>query len=411
MSLRNSANHSSRRPRAGAAAAAMETDMEVEMQQDSTPVPAAKAESSSRGRDSEKSPPISSRSKSVKRSKSTVKLNERGKSTHRGKSTNRKEDREEARMLKVVDNLATEIEDRDKRIEELEAELEALKISSTATEAKLNKYLDTAAAVANKAIKVDGQRVENIKRLEALVESNQKEVKNLQQGLDEKSRQLEVSKSHQRAAEARELSIAKERDVALTKEKQLETQVSKLREAAKPISRLVVICLDGSGSLTRVIDQVKQVYRDLILYLKAKCADAKVAVVLHGCSNRRVWPAHQISEWSLTLVNNIGSPGSENYSYCLPEAKKILENDASSRKVVVMIGDGNANYSTWNEINRTMTFLKGQGIPAHSIVVPNGSRHVNGTNYSTQQISSRTGGRTVSQTSYFSALDDFVGGK
>ncbi|KAK6220721.1 hypothetical protein LQW54_001912 [Pestalotiopsis sp. IQ-011] len=408
MSQRNSASHSSRRPRAGAAAAAME--MEVEMQQDSTPVPAAKAESSSRGRDSEKSPPISSRSKSVKRSKSTVKLNERGKSTHRGKSTNRKEDREEARMLKVVDNLATEIEDRDKRIEELVAELEALKILSTTTEAELRKLLDAASAVAEEAKQLDGDRAEKMKRLEALVESNGKEVKNLQQGLDKKSRQLEVSRAKQRAAEERGTSLTKERDVARTKEKQLETQVSKLQEAAKPISRLVVICLDGSGSLKGVLGQVKQVYRDLILYLKAKCADAQVALITHGCSNM-VFQAHTISEWSLILVGNIGSPGSEDYSYCLTKAQNMLEKDASSRRVVVMIGDGDANYSEWTELNKAMTFLKGEGIPAHSIVVPSGYNHVNGTNYSMQQISGRTGGRTESQKSYFSALDDFVGGK
>lgn len=374
-------------------------EMEVGLQQDSTPVPAAKAEPSPRGRESEKSTPMSSRSKSVKRSKSTVKLNERG------KSTNRKEDREEARMLKVVDNLATEIEDRDKRIEELEAELEALKISSTATEAGLRKLLETAAASANEATEVDGQRAEDIKRLETLVESNEKENKSLRQGLDRKVRQLEAFRTKQSEAEAREMSLIKERNVAIHKEKQLETR---LLEAAKPISRLVVICFDGSASLKGVLGEVQQVYRDLILYLRAKCADAQVALITHGCANV-IYETHTISEQDLTLVTRLGPSTGEDYSYCLPEAQRILEHNACSRKAVVMIGDGDANYTKWRKLDDAMQYLKNKGIPAHSMVVPTG--HKNLTRYSMQKISDQTGGRTEGQKSYFSALDDFVGGK
>lgn len=310
-------------------------------------------------------------------------------------------------MLKVVDNLATKIEDRDKRIEELVAELEALKISNTASEAELRKLLDTASAVAEEAKQLEGDRAEKMKRLETLVESNGREVGSLQRQLGIKSDQLEISK---RAAELREMSLVRERDAAVTKEKQLETTVSKLQEAAKPISRLVVICVDGSASLRGVLDQVKQVYRDLILYLKAKCADAKVAVVLHGSSNM-TYEAHTISERSLTFVDGTGGYGTEDYSYCLPEAKKILEKDSCDKNVVIMIGDGEAICNDERKLYKSIDFLKKRQILAHSIVVSNGRPMTMYEKTEMQKLSDRTGGRTETHVTYFRALDDFVGGK
>ncbi|KAF3023014.1 hypothetical protein E8E14_011342 [Neopestalotiopsis sp. 37M] len=484
MSQRSSAVRNARRPRGGVSAATQndfEMAMETEKQEDSAP--SKGGESTSRGRCETARPPTPSRSKSMKRSKSVAKSSERRKSTTRRDIIHQKEENED-RLLKFVDKLATEREERekvDKRVEELEAQLEALKISSATTEAGLKQSLSSAQTQVSQLQEAqkekDREQVVETAKVEksqqdlvdmtnqrdqmkgdyeklsyawvAQDESQKAEISELEEtiyklraremmqlGLIEQAReeqrqssaklkdiQLEQQHAKEREkvlieernaaifkheiVEERAKVLTKERDVAISKQQRLDTQITGLQEASKPVERLVVICVDCSGSLTHLIKEVQRAYRDVVLYLKAKCSDAKVAVVKHGSSTQRTHSARIVSEHELTLLDYIGFPETEDYGFCMDSIVDIFRRDTRSKKAVVMIGDGDACYESLNSITNGVNFMKLSGIPAHSLVI---SRNGDA-GYTMKRISQETGGRFETAGSYFRALDDFVGGK
>ncbi|KAF7527825.1 hypothetical protein G7054_g10349 [Neopestalotiopsis clavispora] len=477
MSQRSSAVRNARRPRGGVSAATQnDFEMEMETEQQEEPAPAEGGDSASRGRRETARPPTPSRSKSMKRSKSVAKSSERRKSTTRRDSIHQKEENED-RLLKFVDKLATEREERekvDKRVEELEAQLEALKISSAATEAGLKQSLSSAQTQVSQL-----QEAQKEKDWEQVVETakveksqqdlidmtNQRDqmkgdyelLKNarvaedklqkaeiseleetihklraremMQLGLIERAReeQLQSSAKLQQAKEREKVLIeerdaaiskhekveerakvlTKELDVAVSKQQRLDTQVTRLPEASKPVERLIVICVDCSGSLAGLIKEVQRAYRDVVIYLKAKCSDAKVAVVKHGSSTQRTHSPDIISEHTLKLMDDTGSPHTEDYGFCMDSIVDIFRRDTRSKKAVVMIGDGDAYYQSWISIANGINFMSFSGIPAHSLVI---SRNGDA-GYTMKRISQETGGRFETAGSYFRALDDFVGGK
>ncbi|KAM0817925.1 putative VWFA domain-containing protein [Seiridium cardinale] len=243
---------------------------------------------------------------------------------------------------------------------------------------------------------------------EKLEQSFAKRTEAMQFSIDAKTREIKTIQNNKKAVEQREKSLVAERDSALIIAQQLETQCIALKESTRPIDRLVVVCVDASGSVGSVLYQVKQVYRDIILYLKAKCSDAKIAVIIHGDRYNRTHNAEPVSERTLSWMDNTGTPNTEDYAYCLSEAQRIFALDTTSRKVVVMIGDGNGKYDDSGRLNLGLAFLRDNRIPAHSVIIPNGTTQYFG--YTMMNISGETGGRVESKDTYFSALTDFVGG-
>lgn len=477
MSQRSSAVRNSRRPRGGVSAATQnDFEMEMEKEQQDDPAPLEGGGSASRGRRETARLPKPSRSKSMKRSKSVAKSSERRKSTTRGDSIHQKEDTEE-RLLKFVDKLATEREERekvDKKVEELEAQLEALKISNTTTEAGLKQSLNSAqtqvsqlqeaqkekdreqvaetaqleklqqdlVVMTKKHNDLQRQIERSNERSEALVASSKKLVsmkemrekrqsdilyrtqqEQLQISAKLKDVQLEQQKAVEREkvlieerdaaiakhekVEERAKELTKERDVAVSKQQQLDSQIIKLQEASKPVERRIVICVDCSGSLAHLINEVQRAYRDVVLYLKAKCSNANVTVVKHGSTAQGVHRASMISEHTLTLLDYTGYPQTEDYGFCMDSIRDIFHCDTRSKKAVVMIGDGDARYSALSDVTIGIDFMKVHRIPAHSLVI---SRNGDA-GYTMKRISQETGGRFETAGSYFCALDDFVGGR
>ncbi|KAI1454236.1 hypothetical protein F4805DRAFT_440707 [Annulohypoxylon moriforme] len=164
-------------------------------------------------------------------------------------------------------------------------------------------------------------------------------------------------------------------DESLAESEKLRQSLEELEKSTKPFDQTVVICVDVSGSLAGVFHDVKQAYRDVLHIIKSNNSEARVAVVVHGSYiQQEPSPIQEISDATFRIVESIPcASGSEDYTYCLEQAHVILRTKEDSKKLIILIGDGDALCSSTSALLETCKRLKSAGIRAHSIIIPSRS--------------------------------------
>ncbi|KAL7627037.1 hypothetical protein AAE478_003813 [Parahypoxylon ruwenzoriense] len=214
---------------------------------------------------------------------------------------------------------------------------------------------------------------------------------------------MQASQEQQQLAEAR--------DQALAESRKLQQSLDELQRSIGPFAQIVVICIDVSGSTVPVAGEIKQACRDVLHKIKSNNSDAKVAVVIHGSYERHdPSPVQAISGATFQIVDSIDSTwgGIEDYTYCLEQANNIFEMDSSRKKLIVLIGDGDARCSDQTALVTAFGRLKSAEILAHSIIIPNHSKFGYTPRFDMQDISGATGGRVEYKDTYLSALDELL---
>ncbi|KAI1860450.1 hypothetical protein JX265_009849 [Neoarthrinium moseri] len=242
-----------------------------------------------------------------------------------------------------------------------------------------------------------------------ITESHDAEIERMQRLLDTSYKTLQEFQDELHLVQESRESLIGERDQALAKARRLETKKAKRGRQVDFVDQLVILCVDASNSSQDVFHQVKQVYRDLLVFLKTKNSDTKVAVITHGHPNNLdVAPPEMITTTTLQLLNSVNTAGTEDYSYCLSKANEIIGSrmgmgSVFETKVIIMIGDGNAICDSSSGIEAEILILQRQNIPAHSVIVPNGSKRFKG--YTMTKISEETEGVILTIDNYLSELD------
>ncbi|KAI1804818.1 hypothetical protein F4811DRAFT_552502 [Daldinia bambusicola] len=195
----------------------------------------------------------------------------------------------------------------------------------------------------------------------------------------------------------------------------LRQSLEELKKSTGPFSQEIVIGVDVSGSLSSVIHRVKQTYRDVLHIIKSSNSDAQVVVVIHGGYNGfggsnhyNTLSAQTISNETFQALNFIGAGGAEDYIYCLEEVASRLDMDSDSKKLVILIGDGNTSCARGSSVLASCAQLKASGIQIHSIVLSNGLSWDNPEELTMRDISEATNGRVEDEESYMSALEEIL---
>ncbi|KAI1464574.1 uncharacterized protein F4812DRAFT_462634 [Daldinia caldariorum] len=189
----------------------------------------------------------------------------------------------------------------------------------------------------------------------------------------------------------------------------LRQSLEELRKSTEPFAQKIAIGVDISGSLSSVIHRVKQTYRDVLHIIKSNNSDAQVAVVIHGgYVKQQTLHTQTISKETFQALNSIAAGGTEDYIYCLDEVTSLLGTNTDSKKLVILIGDGNTSCARGSSVLASCRRLKASGIRVHSIVLSNGSSWVNPEELLMRDISQATNGRVESEESYMSAVEEIV---
>lgn len=213
--------------------------------------------------------------------------------------------------------------------------------------------------------------------------------------------------SAQTLQEQQELTEA--RNQSLEESQELRRSLDEFQRSTKPFTQTVIICVDVSGSLTGVIHDIKQVYRDVVHTIKSNNSDARVAVVIHGSpSNPVPSPLQPISDKTFQIMETNYVAGTEDYTYCLEQANGFLKKNAATKRLVILIGDGDAICSNRTALFTTCEQLRSAHIFAHSIVIPSSSWSYAGSSPTMRDISAATGGRVENKSTYLSALDELL---
>ncbi|KAI2634776.1 hypothetical protein GGS26DRAFT_589695 [Hypomontagnella submonticulosa] len=206
---------------------------------------------------------------------------------------------------------------------------------------------------------------------------------------------------------AKKEAAEKARDRALAETQKLQQSLDELERSVKPFTQTVVICVDVSGSLTTFLPDIKQAYRDILLMIKSNNSDVKVAVVVHGCNEQHSpSPPQVISGKTFGIVDSIGGTGgTEDYAYCLKQTVDLFKKNDDSKKLVILVGDGNAECSSIDSLSSACEQLKSAQIMVYSIIIPENRRFDPIWGWSMERISKVTGGRVEYQDTYLSSLD------
>ncbi|KAI1778574.1 hypothetical protein F4818DRAFT_304779 [Hypoxylon cercidicola] len=212
--------------------------------------------------------------------------------------------------------------------------------------------------------------------------------------------EAQVSQAQKELAEAREQSLAESQ--------KLQKSLDDLQKSTMPFPQAIVIGVDLSGSTNIIFDDIKQAYRDVLLVIKSKNSDARVGVVIHGCYSRPdPSPLEAISDATFRIVDSIHSTGgNEDYSYCLEQANNLFETDGDSKKLLLLIGDGDAMCSDTASAIATCKQLASARTLAHSITLSTSSSFW--IQFSMEEISKITGSRVENKDTYLSALDEIL---
>ncbi|KAI2782093.1 hypothetical protein F4815DRAFT_498047 [Daldinia loculata] len=220
-------------------------------------------------------------------------------------------------------------------------------------------------------------------------------------------RELNTLRSTCADAVAKKEAVEKELDAQSDAFKEKSYSFDELQKTTAPFAQTIVICVDVSGSLALVMHEVKQAYREILLLIKSNNSDAKVAVVVHGSRVKmNPSPTQTISNATFQILDSIDDMDSEDYTYCMEQARSILHADIGSEKLIVLIGDGNAHRSSSTSLFTTCDQLKSANIQAHSVVIHNGGfMH---TSETMRDISKSTGGRVEDKNTYLSAIEEIL---
>ena len=189
--------------------------------------------------------------------------------------------------------------------------------------------------------------------------------------------------------------------------RKLQEKITELQNTTKPFPQVVVIGVDVSGSTFNVFHQIKQAYRDVLHVLRSHNSQVRVSVILHGSGERHdPTPAQTITHATFRIVeDNIDNlEGTEDYAYCLEKANGILSMYTNSKRLVILIGDGDGNYGSPGVLAGCKLLISVK-ILAHSIVIPKLSGGVIGS-HAMRNISRATGGRVENQDTYLEALEE-----
>ncbi len=200
-------------------------------------------------------------------------------------------------------------------------------------------------------------------------------------------------------------------DQSQAESRELQERLDELRDSFEPFSQVVVIGVDVSGSTNPVLHEIKQAYRDVLHVVKSKNSYARVTVVIHGSSELcDPSPVQVINSATFRIVDTIVNArgGIEDYSYCLKEANEIFKMHVGSKRLVILIGDGNDVCFNTDTHSTACEQLKSANILAHSIIIPF-NLCPNSSDHSTlQDIAQVTGGRIEYKDTYLSALDEIL---
>ncbi|RYP92609.1 hypothetical protein DL770_001251 [Monosporascus sp. CRB-9-2] len=217
-----------------------------------------------------------------------------------------------------------------------------------------------------------------------------------------------VSKKEAAQMELRKLAEAQ--DGSLAESRMLQQSLYELQVSIKPFPQVMVIGVDVSGSTIPVIHGIKQAYRDVLHMAKSNNSGVKVAVVIHGSHKRHdPSPVQTISDATFRMGDFTEITGGvEDYVYCLEQAHEILRMYVGSKKLIILIGDGNACCLNTTALFAICEKLRSAQISAHSIVIPDGSWFESICDPTIRDISQVTGGRIEYKDTYLSALDEIL---
>ncbi|XXH04175.1 hypothetical protein Hte_010588 [Hypoxylon texense] len=242
------------------------------------------------------------------------------------------------------------------------------------------------------------------------------EAKNLRRELDALRLTLAEAASKREAEEKELLAQTEEwRTQALQAKEELAESLKQqegfdeLKKSTMPFPQMVVICVDLSGSATKSIHEIKQAYRDTLHMIKLHNSDAIVAVVFHGCFKKLApTPLDVVSDATFRAIDAVSDTGgAEDYSYCLGKAKELFEAD-NSKKLLILIGDGEAMSSNPISATVTLEYLLLAEIQAHSIVLQSAPSWGSSSELTMEDISQPTGGRVEYKETYLSALEEIL---
>ncbi|KAI5925113.1 hypothetical protein F4810DRAFT_718511 [Camillea tinctor] len=273
-------------------------------------------------------------------------------------------------VIKTISNMEKSHESRERDLQQ--------RLGSKGAEAKtLKREIDTLRSACADAVK----KKDNAERLHAEAENHlAQELKKVQE-------------------------LEKARDQSLAESQKL-LSLQELEKSSKPSPQTIIICVDISGSVTPVIHEVKQVYRDVLHMVKSVNENIQVGVVIHGgYSHLASYPVEAISEATFQIMDTHDGGDSEDYTHCLKEAYDLFKKNADSRKLLILIGDGNALCSHRPSLLSTCEQLVSEHISTLSIaILPEPDSSCSGM----QGISDATNGRLESMSTYMSALDELL---
>ncbi|KAI8956721.1 hypothetical protein F5Y11DRAFT_361476 [Daldinia sp. FL1419] len=183
--------------------------------------------------------------------------------------------------------------------------------------------------------------------------------------------------------------------------------IDNLRKLTEPFAQSIVICVDMSGSVFSIVNDIKQIYRDVLHMIKLYNSEAKVATVVHGIWMTPPVRTQLVSAETFRTLDSLDSSGGEDYTFCMENAREILQRDTGTDKLIVLIGDGDMGNSDRTSLFSICDQLKFLGIRAHSIIVSKDS-HLTCTYETIQTISQATDGQVQTEDDYMSALDEIL---
>ncbi|RYP42248.1 hypothetical protein DL767_000412 [Monosporascus sp. MG133] len=204
--------------------------------------------------------------------------------------------------------------------------------------------------------------------------------------------------------------LAEAQDKSLAESRKLQQSLYELQASINPFPQVIVIGVDVSSSTIPVIHGIKQAYRDVLHMAKSNNSGVKVAVVVHGNYKQHdPSPVQTISDATFRIGDFTEiTRGTEDYAYCLEQAHEILSMYVGSKKLIILIGDGNALCSNTTALFAVCEKLRSERVLALSIVIPNHSWFGSTCDSTIRDISQITGGRIEYKDTYLSALDEIL---
>ncbi|KAI6084670.1 hypothetical protein F4821DRAFT_279937 [Hypoxylon rubiginosum] len=292
------------------------------------------------------------------------------------------------------------ISDLETKLDEMTKSFEQASLNHGIVQKDYDKIVEMCGQQTDRANQLDKEVEHRTNQMQQLRETNQEELK----AVDDEIMNLEDK-----------LKVAEEKLHAQTENtkaesRELQESLDKLQRSIMPFAQTIVICVDVSGSAGSVIDDIKQAYRDTLHKINLYNCDAKVAVVLHGSRSKPdPSPLEPITDSKFHIMDSVSEGGgTEDYTYCLKQGMTIFNRNLRSKRLLLLIGDGDAMCS-----NRTLLFeicrqLKSAKILAHSIALPNNSPFASLDDTTMKDISEATGGRVEYKYTYMSFLDEIL---